>query len=394
MATSTQTAETQQTTVDRISGEVRNETEGGMVPDGFEVALLGLRDGEITDQQVKTVNDNDRLFEFSNLDNDEGVEYRLAWEYEGVKDQIFIADQVTPENIEVIIYETTDSMEDIRVGAHATIIPSATGSDRIMGVLDLVTIRNEGDQTFKPDPSDPNFTGLNMIRFSLPEGFKELAVDSVLPQGQLLEINSGFAMTNPVPPGQHEILYSYAVNYSGNSLNFTRTLAFGADEVRVLIPPEYGNVLGDGMAVTRTTELGNTVYTEFAGNGYEPGFKMDFTVENLPQPGIFIRMNESLPGDNIVIFGLPIAIAAAMVGLVIYVLINNRRQKLSIALSPDAHSEILRQIINLDERLENGEIGADEHRNIRNVLTTKALGELEEEASDDETLSEDDPART
>ena len=66
----------------------------------------------------------------------------------------------------------------------------------------------------------------------------------------------------------------------------------------------------------------------------------------------------------------------------------------SIALSPDAHSEILRQIINLDERLENGEIGADEHRNIRNVLTTKALGELEEEASDDETLSEDDPART
>ena len=104
-------------------------------------------------------------------------------------------------------------------------------------------------------------------------------------------------------------------------------------------------------------------------------------------------MNESMPGDNIVIFGLPIAIAATMVGLVIYVLINNRRQKLSVELSHDAHSKILRQIINVDERLENGEIAADEHRKIRNVLTTKALGELEEEASDDETVSEDDPAR-
>ncbi|MFP6594814.1 MAG: hypothetical protein VB860_07570, partial [Dehalococcoidia bacterium] len=226
----------QRPTPDRVAGAVSNGTAGADVPEGFEITLLGFRDGGFVDQQIATVGPDDPLFEFTNLMKDEDIEYRLAWEYGGVTDSIFLVDEVAPQNLPIVIYETTDSLENIRVGAHATIIPTVVGSDRLMGVLDLVTLRNDGDRTFVPDPSNPNFTGLNMLRFSLPRGYEELAVDSVLPQGQLLEIPTGFAMTNPIPPGEHEILYSYAINYSGTALEFTRTLAFGVDELRVLIP--------------------------------------------------------------------------------------------------------------------------------------------------------------
>jgi uncharacterized membrane protein len=249
-----------------------------------------------------------------------------------------------------------------------------------MGVLDLVTLRNDGDRTFVPDPSNPNFTGLNMVRFSLPRGYEELAVDSVLPQGQLLEIDTGFAMTNPIPPGEHEILYSYAINYSGTKLEFTRTLAFGVDELRVLIPPELGTVVAEGMEPTKTTELGETVYKEYSGTGYEPGFKMNFAIVDLPQPGLFTRMNESIPGGNVVVFGFPVVIAIVMAGLVIYVLTSSRRRGLMLAVSPSERMEILQQIVELDERLDMGEIDADEHQANRDALTARALAGMDTEA--------------
>lgn len=373
---------------ERVAGSVHNGTAGAEVPDGFEIALLSFRDGNFVNQQMTTVSPDFPLFEFTNLMQDEDIQYRLAWEYGGVMDQISLVDEADPQNMPVVIYETTDSLENIRVGAHATIIPTVVGSDRLMGALDLVTIRNDGDRTFVPDPSNPNFTGLNMVRFSLPRGYEELAVDSVLPQGQLLEIDTGFAMTNPVPPGEHEILYSYAINYSGTKLEFTRTLAFGVDELRVLIPPELGDVVAEGMKPTKTTELGETVYKEFSGTGYEPGFKMNFAIVDMPQPGLFKRMNESIPGGNAVMFGSVIVVAAVMMGLVVYVLVTSRRRGLMLSVSPSERMEILQQIVKLDERLETGDIDADQHQASRDALTVRALAGMVTEAPPSEDRGE------
>ncbi|MCH7906264.1 MAG: hypothetical protein IIB26_02435 [Chloroflexi bacterium] len=368
----------QRPTPERVAGAVSNGTDGAEIPEGFEISLLATRDGAIIEQRSVRVGPDDPLFEFTDLLQDEDVLYRLAWEYEGVTDMIFMEDEVAPVNLPIVIYEITDSLDNIRITAHATIIPTVVGSDRLMGVLDLVTLRNDGDRTFVPDPTNPNFTGLNMIRFSLPEGYEDLAVDSVLPQGQMLEIPTGFAMTNPVPPGQHEILYSYAINYTGDSLEFTRTLAFGADELRVLMPPDLGTVVGEGLARTRTTDLGDTTYAEFAGSGYAPGFKMNFAIKNLPQPGLFKRMNEAIPGGDAVVFGLPLLIAAAMAGLVVYVLVTSRRRRLALAVSPAERMEILQEIVELDERLEAGQIDAEEHGTRRDALTARALAGMEE----------------
>ncbi|HIF13268.1 MAG TPA: hypothetical protein EYQ82_09760 [Dehalococcoidia bacterium] len=377
-------------TPDRVAGAVNNGTAGAEIPEGFQISLLGFRDGGFVDQQIETVGPDDPLFEFTNLMKDEDIQYRLAWEYGGVTDQIFLVDEAAPQNLPIVIYETTDSLENIRVGAHATIIPTVVGSDRLMGVLDLVTIRNDGDRTFVPDPSNPNFTGLNMVRFSLPRGYEELAVDSVLPQGQLLEIDTGFAMTNPIPPGEHEILYSYAINYSGTKLEFTRTLAFGVDELRVLIPPELGNVIAEGMEPTKTTELGETVYKEYSGTGYEPGFKMNFAIVDMPQPGLFKRLNESIPGGNAVMFGSVIVVVVVMMGLVVYVLVTSRRRGLMLSVSPSERMEILQQIVELDERLEMGDIDPDEHQASRDALTVRALAGMATKAPPSE--DRDEPA--
>jgi uncharacterized membrane protein len=147
------------------------------------------------------------------------------------------------------------------------------------------------------------------------------------------------------------------------------------------------------MEPTKTTELGETVYKEFAGAGYEPGFKMNFTIVDLPQPGLFKRMNESIPGGNAVVFGFPVVIAIVMAGLVIYVLMSNRRRNLMLAVSPSERMKILQQIVELDEQLEKGEIDADEHQASRDAMTARALAGMETgtpPAEDREAPSADD----
>jgi hypothetical protein len=138
---------------DRVAGVVSNGTDGVEVPEEFEISLLTFKDGNIVDQETVTVGPNDGTFEFTDLIHEEGVEYRLAWEHGGVTNQIFLVDEAAPQNLPIVIHESTDSLENIQVIAHATIIPTVAGSDRLMGVLDLVTLRNTGDRSFVPDAS-------------------------------------------------------------------------------------------------------------------------------------------------------------------------------------------------------------------------------------------------
>jgi uncharacterized membrane protein len=148
------------------------------------------------------------------------------------------------------------------------------------------------------------------------------------------------------------------------------------------------------MKPTKTTELGETIYMEYSGTGYEPGFKMNFAIVDMPQPGLFKRMNESIPGGNAVMFGSVIVVVVVMMGLVVYVLLTSRRRGLMLAVSPSERMEILQQIVKLDERLEMGDIDADKHQASRDALTARALAGMGTEpppsADRDEPAEPDD----
>ena len=82
----------QRPTPERVAGAVSNGTDGAEIPEGFEISLLATRDGAIIEQRSVRVGPDDPLFEFTDLLQDEDVLYRLAWEYEGVTDMIFLED--------------------------------------------------------------------------------------------------------------------------------------------------------------------------------------------------------------------------------------------------------------------------------------------------------------
>ncbi|MEE8363712.1 MAG: SHOCT domain-containing protein [Dehalococcoidia bacterium] len=372
----------------RIAGTVQNGTGGGVVPAGFEVALLRVSGGQILDVQTKRLDELD-TFEFTDLDASDAVRYRLSWEYAGVTQTIRIEEEIAPANLPLWIYETTGSPGDVLVSYQETILASVHGRSRLLGVLEQAIILNAGDRTFIPDISTPGADS-GLLEFSLPRDAEDLIVDSTLPQGSMMELDAGFVLLNPVPPGEHRVVYSYLTSYGGSAIDFDKALPFGADELLVLVPADIGVARGDGFEARDDVLLGETTYRAIAGGGYARGARAAFTVEGLPEPSFFQDAGDFVGDNSVVTVGVLGVTAALMIGMVAYLLSARRRRSAAPApATPAERGRLLDEIAALDDRHDAGQISDDEHRRQRERLTERAVagtdppGEAGAPAADD-----------
>ena len=133
---------------------------------------------------------------------------------------VFIEDIADPNNIIVTVFNRVFTPKDIDVIDYSIMIPHISPESDIVSVLGLISFTNNSKLTYFADLTDPNTSGLNLLRFSLPENFENLSVDSDLPPGNVMQIPTGFALSNPVPPGEHQILYSYSMPRNTRSIKY------------------------------------------------------------------------------------------------------------------------------------------------------------------------------
>ena len=103
-----------------------------------------------------------------------------------------------------------------------------------ISILEMVNISNSSDLTYTP-----NDNPMSLIRFSLPNSWENLQVDSNLLQAQVLQVNLGFSLMTNIPPGVHEILYSYEISYEDSDYIFNRSIPYGIDSLKIFILPEF-----------------------------------------------------------------------------------------------------------------------------------------------------------
>lgn len=367
----------------RVGGVVVNGTPGGTVPAGFEVVLLTVDNGgNVVDQKVTRVDDRG-VFEFAGVRSNDVVN-RVVADYQGVITTIRIEDEIAPANLKVEIYETTRSLESIEVVSHALVVrPDA--SIKAMGILEFVTFKNSGDRTFVTDLTDPSVTGLSMFRFGLPPGYEGLSgisIDPPLPAGQLIEVGPGFALTNPIPPGEFRLLFEYFIPYDGSSLEFTKNLPFGARELRLLLLKEAGEVTAEGLESGEDVTLGLSVYSVMRGTDYPRGHQVALKFGKLPEPPLWQRIVDGINDSSAVVkFGVPAVAGVALAGLLGYVLVVRRRGRQDpLDVPPDGAPEasgpdraaLVQQIAELDTRFEAGEMEESEYRSRRSSLVDQA----------------------
>ncbi|HIF72079.1 MAG TPA: hypothetical protein EYQ61_05960 [Dehalococcoidia bacterium] len=366
-----------QAPADEIIGIVVNGTDGGSVPTDMEVLLMSI---DLSTNQIipssSTVVDEDGIFRFRGLLSDPGLSYRVVADSGIYTPSVDMANQENWGNVQLTIYDDTTSLEDITLSSYVMMIPTIDARTRQLGVLSVINVDNRSDRIWIPNIDDPNLTGLDLLRFNLPDGFTDLSIESELPTGNILEINSGFAMTNPIPPGEAAILISYIISYEADGFEFGLKMPYGVDKVRMLLPDGGGSITGNGLGGIESVVVAESVFNSVEGINYAVDDVLNMVFSELPQPTALQSLSEFFKGRTYVIVIIWI-VGLALLGILGCALYSSRRKKSDPNSDNDDvqtnRSDIIAGIASLDEEFEAGKIEEDDYNDQRDELKRLAL---------------------
>ncbi len=356
-----------------VQGVISNGTPGAEVPVALTVTLDVYRLGERI-ESTNTMSDADGLFSFEGVPGGFGIGYILSAQYAGGF-YFFEKDfPLPPEPVELLVYESTSDGEAVRVKVHTLVVSGADADTGLMNVLALVGLENSGDRTFVPDV--PQAGMMSFLRFSLPPLAGEVDVQSNLRGGSVIQIDLGFAMTTPIPPGSYEIAYTYQAAYEGGKLSYTQSFPFGADTFRVLLLSGLGSVSGDGLEETEPATLGDQDYIQLEAKDLDVGARVDLEFSGLPQPPLWKRWQKSASQEGFVQIAIPSAFGVALLSLLGYVLLQRRDPAVAVAGAlgdPAQRGALVEAMARLDDSFQRRELEEGEYLRQRRALKDQAM---------------------
>ena len=276
------------------------------------------------------------------------------------------------------VFDRTTALDDIAIDSYGVVFPVIDPAARTIAVLAAVSLMNKGDKVFVADLADPALTGLKLLRFNLPEGYAALNVESDLPSGNVMEINTGFALSNPVPPGEWDLVISYSASYEQNTFSYPFRLPFGAQQVSFLIPEGQGELTGLDLERVDTVVLNETTYVQYEGTDYARGTQLDVVITGLPNPGFDSQLLDFFRSTQ---FQIALAITVGLMlagGLAAYMIVRRpANDDGGPTQTPAAgnldRTAIVAAIADLDRRHDSGEIDESSYIEERRRLMQSAI---------------------
>jgi hypothetical protein len=265
-----------------IIGRVVNGTAGAATPADVEVVVHFLQNRtKIGEQRVRT--DGTGAFRLDGLATGADMLYFPIVSYGGVPyypEKPAVLTGAEPVPVEITVFEATPTPDAISFERLNMLVMGVSPS--ALTIMEMGAVVNAGDKTFA---ADAQVTGsARTLRFSLPPGAIDVNPQAGLPVDALEMTPDGFAATDPVRPGRREIAFSYDLPYSSSTLDLTRSFAFPVGAFTLYAPDEIGEIVGPGMALRGTADLGGRQYRQYAVDGVQPGTDVRFRLTGLPAP--------------------------------------------------------------------------------------------------------------
>jgi hypothetical protein len=225
-------------------------------------------------------------------------------------------------------------------------------------MLEFVEIRNDSRMTVVPDFSAEGAQMLSFLRFGLPEGAYNLAVDSNLVGGDILVVDRGFALTTPITPTDeraHVFSFRYFIDFKDGTLDLSRTMRFGAAEFNFVGSVGMGKPESPQLLDLGVGERDGRLLRILEGADIEAGEFLNLSMSGLPTPTIWARLG-AVAGDRYVTYGAPGLVVATILVVMLYSLL---RRRLAVDLSADPAAQetsLLQRAAELEEQRRSGSL--------------------------------------
>ncbi len=356
-----------------VKGQIVNGTENSLPPFGLTVTLH--KQGPDTYEEEATITDTKGNFSFENVPLDPDALYGVTIRYQGVVygTDIDLRQETFPPLL-VTIYETSDDDSLLEVSSSSLLIPQVDKINQDVYALEIVNVLNSSDRTYVPGPQP-----MDLLRFGLPPGAKGLQIDTGLVAADAIQVDRGFAITANVPPGEHEVMFSYNFGYEGDSVAFDKSYLYGADNARILVPYEIGDLSSADLGDPGEVQIGEKSYQLIEASDITRESRASLRISSLPQATLWDRTKATATD-------IPYELAApALLGLLMLSLIAlalARREGLFGARTStgpiskgDPHSAIISQIADLDRALEEGKVRETDYHEKRQALLDRLTAE-------------------
>lgn len=262
-----------------IDGRVVNASSGGGSVDGLTVTLHRVE--QVSRQEFKTTTDSEGLFDFKGLTNESDVVYGVSVSYQGAFYGMDLdVSEWPPAPFELTVYDSESDDNTLSVTAASVLFLGANPNSGMISAMEIVSLVNSGDRTYVPGPEP-----MDLLRFGLPLGALGLKLETSLIGADHIQVDRGFALLGNVPPGRHEVMYTYQFPYTGSTAFFERSFRYGADHLRVLTPAEAMGLTSDSLGNAQVVTVGETRYRLLETMDLSRGTPVSVELLDLPISG-------------------------------------------------------------------------------------------------------------
>ena len=387
-----------------IRGKVVNGTAGFSVPDGLVVLMLITGPDGTLAGTGQTVAAPDGSFAFDDAQRVARGAYTLSVDYGGVFYGLTLAPGELAGEQVITVYEPTEDAGIIVVDRHVMVVTGFDVTQRMATVTEFVRFANPTDRTLKPNLETARPGMFSFMRFALPPDAANVTVQSNLQGGEIISVGSGFALTAPVPPGEHSVDFAYTFPYQGGEVAYRNSLPQGASIFQILVPDRWEGIEISGLDSRPPVGIQEGVYRAWEGRGIPAGPGVELRIDGLPQPGVLASVGATLSDSSFWLTAIPSAMGAFLLALLALGLARRYRPVVAtdstlsfsegdVGLSPQ-RSVIVSALAALDNRYHHGELEEADYLAHRSELVAEALGEYpyeeNSEASEDDKLITDE----
>ena len=357
----------------KVEGTAVNGTGGGQVPASLPVSLHAIDPvaGRVATYRAAT--DEEGSFSFQQVVPVAGGSYVLVMDYEGMRYSELLESTDLVEPVVFTVFDVTGDIGVVGVRRQAMIIADIDVRKREIQALEVLSLRNGSDRTLLPELTNiTNPADINFLRFSLPASATELSVQSSLPGGDTIPMGTGFAVTAPVPPGDHEVTYTYRFPYQDDAATFSQRLIQGAEQYQVMAPDSLSQMQVSPLQPRPRIDVGGVSYLVWELEQIPPGQGVVVEFSQLPQPSLTDRALTMISGTEVWLTSIPSALALALGALLLWAWFRApRTPHRNVALDAAEQSRrqsLLQAIAVLDDRFEGGQVNEEEYRPRRQEL--------------------------
>jgi hypothetical protein len=365
-----------------IQGRVVNGTQGATVAPGQAVFLHTFQQGDGVVSSVEATTDDAGRFRFDNVTPTGDIGYALTTDYAGMRYSKLIGPEDLAGPVEFLVYETTQDLSVINVERQALVITGVNEQEQLIEAAEFVSLSNESDRTLLPDLSNVGQGRFSFLRFSLPRGATDFDIQANLVGGEVIPVGTGFGLTSPVVPGNHNLSFSFKFPYQGETFSYQQNLLQGAEVFQVLVPQRLGQIQVARLESMPPLDVEGSVYRVWEGRDFAPGQGLLVELTNLPQPSLLARFGRLATSGSFWHMAIPISLGAVLAVVLLYAGIRPTRLATTLGMvtgptHPNGdlvhREELVQAIASLDERFQLGWLPEDQYQAQRVQLKARLV---------------------